>query len=84
MRSWPGAFLALLLPALPARALDPRFEWQTLETPHFEVHFHQGTYRYAQRVARAAELMGAAGACAAAAGVAAASAPIKAKAASLT
>src|SRR6266436_4105112 len=56
MRSSPGVFLALLLLALPARALDPRFEWQTLETPHFEVHFHQGTYRFAQKVARAAEL----------------------------
>src|SRR5438309_3559229 len=46
----------LLLAALPAAALDPRFVWETLETPHFQVHYHQGTYRYAQRVARAAEL----------------------------
>jgi hypothetical protein len=46
----------LLLVALPAAALDPRFVWETLETPHFEVHYHQGTYLYAQRVARAAEL----------------------------
>src|SRR5207249_4013456 len=35
---------------------DPRFVWETLDTPHFEVHDYQGTYRYAQRVARAAEL----------------------------
>src|SRR6266576_1749823 len=47
----------LLLAALPAAALDPRFVWQTLETPHLQVHYHQGTYRYAQRVARAAELL---------------------------
>src|SRR3954471_22231249 len=46
----------LCLAALPAAALDPRFAWETLETPHFQVHFHQGTYRYAQKVARAAEL----------------------------
>jgi hypothetical protein len=46
----------LLLAALPALALDPRFDWETLETPHFQVHYHQGTYRFAQRVARAAEL----------------------------
>jgi hypothetical protein len=56
MRPEPGVFLALLLLALPAPALDPRFEWQTLETPHFQVHFHQGMYRYAQKAARAAEL----------------------------
>jgi len=46
----------LLLFALPALALDPRFVWETLETPHFQVHYHQGMYRYAQRAARAAEL----------------------------
>ncbi|HUJ26211.1 MAG TPA: hypothetical protein VLW85_09345, partial [Myxococcales bacterium] len=42
--------------AFPALALDPRFVWETLETPHFEVHYHQGMYLYAQKVARAAEL----------------------------
>ena len=46
----------LLLLALPAAALDPRFDWQTLETPHFEIHYHQGLYGYAQKVARAAEI----------------------------
>ena len=46
----------VLLAALPASALDPRFAWETLETPHFQVHYHQGMYRYAQRAARAAEL----------------------------
>src|SRR5439155_1108253 len=49
-------FALLLLAALPAAALDPRFVWGTLDTPHFQIHYHQGTYRYAQRVARAAEL----------------------------
>ncbi len=36
--------------------MDPRFVWETLDTPHFEIHYHQGMYRYAQKVARAAEL----------------------------
>jgi len=49
-------FALLLVAALPAAALDPRFVWETLDTPHFQVHYHQGTYLYAQRVARAAEL----------------------------
>jgi surface antigen Omp85-like protein/WD40 repeat protein len=46
----------LVLFAFPALALDPRFAWETLETPHFQVHYHQGMYRYAQKAARAAEL----------------------------
>src|SRR5437588_5610652 len=45
-----------LVTAHPAAALDPRFVWETLETPHFQVHYHQGMYRYAQKAARAAEL----------------------------
>src|SRR5882724_12178725 len=45
-----------LVTAYPAAALDPRFVWETLETPHFQVHYHQGMYRYAQKMARAAEL----------------------------
>ncbi|HEY6911494.1 MAG TPA: BamA/TamA family outer membrane protein [Myxococcales bacterium] len=49
------AALSMLF-ALPALALDPRFVWETLETPHFQVHYHQGMYRYAQKAARAAEL----------------------------
>jgi Tol biopolymer transport system component len=48
--------LLLSLFARPAAAMDPRFVWETIDTPHFEVHYHQGMYRYAQRVARAAEL----------------------------
>jgi Tol biopolymer transport system component len=50
------ALVALLLLPLPAAALDPRFVWETVETPHFQVHYHQGMYRYAQKMARAAEL----------------------------
>jgi Tol biopolymer transport system component len=46
----------IVLAARPAAALDPRFVWETLDTPHFEIHYHQGMYRYAQRAARAAEL----------------------------
>jgi hypothetical protein len=45
----------LLLAALPAAAIDPRFVWETIDTPHFEIHYHQGMYRYAQKVARMAE-----------------------------
>jgi len=48
--------LLVLVAAYPAAALDPRFVWETLETPHFEVHYHQGMYWYAQKAARAAEL----------------------------
>ncbi|HEX4383833.1 MAG TPA: BamA/TamA family outer membrane protein [Myxococcales bacterium] len=47
--------LALLLAALPAAAIEPRYVWETLDTPHFEVHYHQGMYRYAQKLARMAE-----------------------------
>src|ERR1700694_2270789 len=56
MRPRRCALVALLLLPLPAAALDPRFVWETVETPHFQVHYHQGMYRYAQKMARAAEL----------------------------
>src|SRR2546428_12772926 len=46
----------VLVTAYPAAALDPRFVWETLEAPHFQVPYHQGMYRYAQDAARAAEL----------------------------
>ncbi len=53
-----AAILAIgLLSALlsrPARA-DPRFVWETLDTPHFEIHYHQGELQLALRVARLAE-----------------------------
>ncbi|MFL5388571.1 MAG: hypothetical protein ACJ79C_07575, partial [Myxococcales bacterium] len=49
------AFVAALLCAGAARAADPRFDWQTIDTPHFEIHFHQGGYRFAAKAARALE-----------------------------
>jgi len=39
----------------PAALADPRYQWLTLDTPHFEIHFHQGEYRLAAKVARIAE-----------------------------
>jgi hypothetical protein len=33
----------------------PELEWQTIETKHFLVHFHQGTERTAREVAKVAE-----------------------------
>src|SRR5256885_1130621 len=49
------ALALALLCAGTARAADPRFDWQTIDTPHFEIHFHQGEYRFAARLARMAE-----------------------------
>ncbi|MFL5377260.1 MAG: BamA/TamA family outer membrane protein [Myxococcales bacterium] len=49
------AFVAALLCAGAARAADPRFDWQTIDTPHFEIHFHQGGYRFAAKTARTLE-----------------------------
>lgn len=50
--------LATLL-LLPLRAAtqpyDPAFRWRTIETEHFQVHFHDGEEALAQRVAAAAE-----------------------------
>lgn len=34
---------------------DPRLRWQTIETPHFRVHFYQDTEAVARRVARIME-----------------------------
>ena len=41
----------------PARAasFDPRLEWRTLETPHFNITFHQGEAALAEEVAGIAE-----------------------------
>ncbi len=51
-----AAAAALLLGASAgAQGYDPRFHWRTLETPHFQVHFHQGEEALARRVAGAAE-----------------------------
>lgn len=47
---------ALLLPlAALGQPYDPSFEWWTFDTPHFQVHYHQGEEALARRVAGAAE-----------------------------
>ncbi len=49
--------LGALLWTQAAHAVPPHYEWYTLETPHFRVHFHEGAHMYAlaQRTARACE-----------------------------
>ena len=42
----------LICPSLKA---DPRYIWETLDTPHFEIHYHQGEFLLALKVARLAE-----------------------------
>ena len=49
------AWLCALLWAPAALGFDPRYQWLTVDTPHFEIHFHQGEYRFAAKVARIAE-----------------------------
>ena len=49
------AWVCALLWAPAALAFDPRYQWLTLDTPHFEIHFHQGEYGLAAKVARIAE-----------------------------
>jgi hypothetical protein len=56
----PGPALALaallLLPlAAPAQPYDPDYRWHTIDTAHFQVHYHQGLEALAQRAAREAE-----------------------------
>ncbi len=49
---------AALLPAAAAAQVptyDPRYRWQTLETPHFQLHFHQGEEALVRQAAGAAE-----------------------------
>ena len=50
-----AALAALLAPAAAAAQYDPAFRWSTLDTDHFQVHFHQGEEALARRVAAAAE-----------------------------
>ncbi|HSM93089.1 MAG TPA: BamA/TamA family outer membrane protein [Anaeromyxobacteraceae bacterium] len=48
--------LALAVPAAASsQPYDPSYRWWTLDTEHFQVHYHQGEEALAQRVARAAE-----------------------------
>src|SRR5574339_1218361 len=54
------ALAASLLAACPAAALasgryDPRLRFQTLSTPRFDIHFHQGEEADARRLAVIAE-----------------------------
>ncbi len=49
------AWLLLWPAAAPAQPYDPGYRWRTIETPHFQVHFHQGLEVLAQRAAREAE-----------------------------
>ena len=49
------AALALAAEILPAQGYDPRFDWRTIDTPRFRVHYHQGLEALAQRTARACE-----------------------------
>jgi hypothetical protein len=51
------ALAAVALFARPSLAVPPSKRWYTIETPHFRVHFHEGTgmYALAQRAARACE-----------------------------
>ncbi len=52
-----AAVLLSLLAALPAEAArwDPRLRWQTLDTEHFSIHFHQGETDLALEMAHVAE-----------------------------
>ncbi len=55
---WVAAIASAALLVVPARGLcqqDPRLRWQTLETPHFRVHFYQDMEPVARRVARVSE-----------------------------
>ena len=48
--------VVLLLLAVPAIAkFDPDFTWNTLETPHFLIHYHQGGEALAKKTAQIAE-----------------------------
>lgn len=46
---------ALLLAAGTAQAVNPRLEWRTLTTPHFQLHYAAGQEALAQRAAAMAE-----------------------------
>ena len=55
-RCIPFFFAALLFaPNLAFAKFDPVFTWTTIETPHFEIHYHQGEEELAKRAAVIAE-----------------------------
>ncbi len=49
-------FLLLLAAPSPSSAYDPSLRWWTLETPHFRIHYHDGLYPLAAKVAQDAEM----------------------------
>lgn len=50
-----GLFCLLLLPGLAIAGSDPAYEWQTLSTEHFRIHFYQGGEDVARHVGAIAE-----------------------------
>jgi dipeptidyl aminopeptidase/acylaminoacyl peptidase len=50
-----AAVVACLLAAPAAAQYDPAFVWRTIDTEHFQIHYHQGEEALAQRVAGVAE-----------------------------
>ncbi|MDH5728826.1 MAG: hypothetical protein OEZ58_07525 [Gammaproteobacteria bacterium] len=55
-QSLAGLFLFFIFQAtIQAAAYDPRLQWQTMETEHFYIHFHDGLQPLAQRLAPMAE-----------------------------
>ncbi|MBI5480916.1 MAG: PD40 domain-containing protein [Deltaproteobacteria bacterium] len=50
-----GVALALLAAPVPGEAGDPRLRWRTLETEHFQIHFHENEREVARRLAVVAE-----------------------------
>ncbi len=50
-----AALVALAAAGVARGQYDPRYAWRTIDTPHFQLHFHQGEEPLAQRCAAAAE-----------------------------
>ncbi len=47
--------LLVLLFCTPVHGVDPARQWRTVQTPHFNIHFHDGEELFAARVAAVAE-----------------------------
>lgn len=52
---WAACLCCLLIPATADSRIDPRLRWQTIETEHFLVHFHEGLEALGPLAARIAE-----------------------------
>ena len=50
-RAAPALAALLLAGSAAAQGYDPRYQWRTLSTPRFRIHFHQGEEALARRVA---------------------------------